>query len=116
MTDVSLDFVVQVIIDRVVQNVLKTYTFNFSNFQRDERDESEFSKSSKSNNDNIDDDFVNRWNTSNFDFFDFLYESKFVVFEAFFLKHNDKNFYFKNVHVFVDRAKKLAVIKKDKMI
>ena len=117
--NVSLNSIVQIIVNRVVQNVLKIYIVNFSTFQRNERKKSKFSKLQNNvdaNDDNIDNNniFFNRWNSSNFDFFDSLYESKFVVFEIVSLKHNDKKFYFKNVHIFVDRIKELIVIKKAK--
>ena len=115
--DVSLNSIVQVIVDRIVQNALKIYIVNLFASQRDERDKFEFSNlqnNVNANNDNIDDNDVNRWNATNFDFFDLLYKSKPVVFETFSLKHSNKNLYFRNVHVFVNRIKKLTIIKKTK--
>ena len=47
-----------------------------------------------------------------FDFYDSLYDDKFVTFETFLIEHFDKNSYFRDVHIFIDKIIELIVIKK----
>ena len=61
------------------------------------------SSSSITNNDQ-------KWNTSEIDFFDFIYEIKFVVIENL-IKYFDKNIYFRDVDIFIDRVKNMIVVK-----
>ena len=117
----SLNSVIQVIVDRIVQTALQTYIVNLSSSQRDERDErdereeSEKSKADDQNDtDNVDNS--NRWNVVDLDFYDSLYDEKFVTFETFSVEHFDKNSYFRDVHIFIDKVIELIVIKKVKMI
>ena len=51
----------------------------------------------------------NRWNSENIEFFDFNFESKSVITDKL-LKHSKKDIYYKNVHVFTERIKKMIIV------
>ena len=50
---------------------------------------------------------IPRYNSVNLEFFDLNYDNKTVNTEKI-IKHNDKNTYFKNVHLFIDQIKNMA--------
>ena len=51
-----------------------------------------------------------RWNSDNLGFFDSFYDSKSVSIEVA-IKHAEKEIYFRDIHLFVDRAEEFCVIK-----
>ena len=74
--------------------------------KRGERDEFNFFDDNKNNE---------RWNVQKINFFDFHYDEKIVVI-AFAMKHVNKNIYFRDVHVFIEKVKNMIIIKEIKMI
>lgn len=74
-----------------------------------DHDSSEFDDSSDNENVN------NRWNSSDLEYFDSMYDGKFVSIESA-LKHMSKNTYFRNVHLFLERAKEMMILKINELI
>ena len=62
-----------------------------------------------SNNDNT------RWNAEKLEFFDFMYDSKSINTEQV-MKHADKDIYFRDVHLFLDRVKDMTLIHDDQFV
>ena len=56
-----------------------------------------------------------RWNVQNVNFFDSYYENK-TIFIDDSISHFDKNTFFKNVHLFVNRVKNIVAVKNLKLI
>ena len=50
-----------------------------------------------------------RWNAANLEFFDSLYDEKFSAIENA-IEHSEKNIYFRDVHIFIERIKNIAQI------
>lgn len=75
----------------------------------DDRDSSEFDDSS--DNENVND----CWNSSDVEYFDSRYDDRFVSTESA-LKHMSKNMYFRNIHLFLERAKEMMILKTDELI
>ena len=80
-------------------------SFDFSNFQS--------TSTSTVFNDNDNDD--NQWNVDEIKFFDFMYDDKSAIIDNF-IKHVDKNIYFRNVNDFIDRVKNMIDVKKTNII
>ena len=57
----------------------------------------------------------NRWNAIDIEFFDSYYDDKTAVIASI-IEHTEKDIYFKNVYVFIERVKNLTIIKKDESI
>ena len=74
------------------------------------------SKSSNQIDENVVDNDNNKWNSIDFDFFDFHYDDKFIVNEISVIVHIDKNIYFRDVHLFIVRVKKLTITKNEQLI
>ena len=74
------------------------------------------SKSSNQVDENVVDNDNNKWNSIDFDFFDFHYDDKFIVSEASVIVHIDKNIYFRDVHLFIVRVKKLTITKDEQLV
>jgi hypothetical protein len=53
---------------------------------------------------------LDRWNATDLKFFDSAYEEK-IIATAKSIQHADKNTYFRDVHLFIDRAKDIVLIK-----
>jgi hypothetical protein len=51
-----------------------------------------------------------RWNAANLEFFDSAYEEK-IIATAKSIQHANKNTYFRDVHLFIDRTKDIALVK-----
>ena len=62
----------------------------------------------------IDNDW-NKWNVVEINLFNFIYDEKFNTNDDF-LKYADKNIYFRDVHLFVERIQNIVKIKNLKMI
>ena len=75
----------------------------------------DFFDSSKFSDNNDNDNDTSRWQSIDFEFFDFYYENKFFVIVSS-MTHFDKDVIFHNVHVFVNRVNKLIIIKKAKLV
>ena len=114
----SLNSIIQIIINRIIQSTLQIYIINLLLSQRDERDKREKLKKSKANNQNNINNVNNnnRWNVINFNFYNSFYDKKFVTFKTFLIEHFDKNSYFRDIYIFIDKIIELIVIKKIKMI
>ena len=87
--------------------------------QDDDDDDAESSNSfdlseSFDQNDNTDSNI--KWNSVDFDFFDFYYDDKSLVSEASFIVNTDKNTYFRNVHLFIVRAKKMTFTRDEQLV
>ena len=77
-------------------------------------DSFDFSKSSNQNDDNIDNNI--KWNFANFDFFDSYYDDKSLANETSFIVNIDKDTYFRDVHLFIVRAKKMTLTRDEQLI
>ena len=77
-------------------------------------DSFDFSKSSNQNDDNIDNNI--KWNSADFDFFDLYYDDKSLTNEANFIVNIEKDTYFRDVHLFIVRAKKMTFTRDDQLI
>ncbi len=58
---------------------------------------------------------LDRWNVVNLDFFNSIYDEK-IIATTKFVQHANKNTYFRDVHLFIERAKYIVLVKKTKMI
>ena len=56
-----------------------------------------------------------RWNASEIDFFDSMYDDKFIKTNEI-MKHAEKNTYFKNVHFFIERVSNIVTIHDQQLI
>ena len=56
-----------------------------------------------------------QWNSKNINFFDFNHENK-LVFINQTVKHFNKNIYYKNVHVFIEKIKKMTIVLKFEIV
>ena len=74
------------------------------------------SKSSNQIDENVADNDNNKWNSIDFDFFDFHYDNNFIVNEVSVIVHIDKNIYFRDVHLFIVRTKELIITKNEQLI
>ena len=70
--------------------------------------------SSKSIDENDNDDDDDRWNSIDLKFYDSHYDDKSIDNDASFIKHVDKNNYFRDIHLFVNKIKKMTKKKKKK--
>ena len=77
-------------------------------------DSFDFSKLSKQNDDNIDSNI--KWNFVDLDLFDFYYDDKSLINEISFIVNTDKNTYFRDVHLFIVRAKKMTFTRDEQLI
>ena len=73
------------------------------------------SLSDLSNQNAAENEYQSRWNLANLDFFDLMYDDKFVSTEET-MKHIEKNTYFRDVHFFIERVKNLVTIKDIELI
>ena len=80
---------------------------NNSQKSQNERSEREEFKLSKNESE--------RWNLDEINFFDSMYDGKSVITENL-IEHIEKNIYFRDVHLFIERIKDMIVIKNAKMI
>lgn len=62
------------------------------------------------NDNNNNHDNYNKWNSFKIDFFDFMYDNKPLI-TAEFIKYIEKNIYFRDVHLFINRIKNMIVCK-----
>ena len=56
-----------------------------------------------------------KWNASEVEFFDSLYDEKSINIEQV-MKHAEKNTYFRNVHFFIERVKNIAIIQDEQHV
>ena len=57
-----------------------------------------------------------KWNSVDLNFFDFFYDDKSLASEASFIVNIDKNIYFRDVHLFIVRAKKMTLTRDEQLI
>ena len=87
---------------QTMQAVLQTNVTTIETKQRSEG-------AAFSNNDNT------RWNAEELKFFDSMYDNKSINTEQV-MKHVEKNTYFRDVHLFIDRAKNMTVIHDEQFV
>ena len=99
-------------IDKTLNNYVQRH-FSQSRFAK----LSDFSKSLEQQNQN-DENIVDniKWNSIDLDFFDFFYNDKFLTNETNLIVNIDKNIYFRDVHLFIVRAKKMTLTKDEQLI
>ena len=56
-----------------------------------------------------------RWNAANLEFFDSLYDEKFAATRNA-IEHSEKNIYFRDVYIFIERIKNIAQIKENLIV
>ena len=113
-----IDFIVkqQRIIAIIVRETIQTISR-----ERDDDDDNvesfnsfEFFESSDQNDDNIDNNI--KWNFADLDFFDSYYDDKSLTNEANSIVNIDKDTYFRDVHLFIVRAKKMTFTRDEQLI
>ena len=113
-----IDFIVkqQRIIAVIVRKAIQTISRERDDDDDDAEssDSSEFLESSNQNDDNIDNNI--KWNSANLDFFDSYYDDKSLTNEASSIVNTDKNTYFRNVHLFIVRTKKMILTRDEQLI
>ena len=111
--DAAINFDMKRILTRM-QKMIENRQDDIVSESRDERDSQEKSRLSElSNIDAVDDnDDQPRWHVENIEFFDSYYEGKSTS-TTFVMKYVEKDIYFRDVHVFIDRAKDLASSSKE---
>ena len=88
--------------------------------QNDDDDDAEsldsfdFSESSDLNDDNNSNNI--KWNSADFDFFDLFYDDKSLINEANLIVNTDKDTYFRDVHLFIVRVKKMTLTRDEQLI
>ena len=93
----------QRIITEIVRQILTALPASSSDFQKSS-DESNPPKLNEANNDST------KWNVEDLNFFDSLYNGKSINNNEV-ITHTNKNIYFWNVHLFIERVKNLIIIK-----
>ena len=103
----QLNVQTQRIVDVVIDNYVVKHSSQF--------DSSKSSNSSNSQNiiENDDDNDISTWRSKNLDFFD-SHLSSFYEFE--FMIRDDKNVYYRNVHLFVEKILNLIAIKRHDLV
>ena len=111
----------QTLIDNVVQNAINNALDRFQrrmSFILSELSESVESAESfesfelfgpSENSDAENDTTASRWNVSEIEFFDLNYDDKFFSTESV-IEHFDKNIYYRDVHVFIERIRQMTII------
>ena len=112
-----IDFIVkqQRIIAVIVRKVIQT----ISRERDDDDDDVESFDSfdffeSLDQNDNIDSNI--KWNSTDFDFFDSYYDDKSLTSETSSIVNIEKNTYFRDVHLFIVRAKKMTFTRDEQLV
>ena len=72
--------------------------------------------SSKSIDENDNDDNDDQWNSIDLKFYDSHYNDKSIDNDTLFIKHVDKNNYFRNIYLFVNKIKRTTKTKKKQII
>ena len=98
----NLDFAVTTVITAVVNAAVNVAMQNLSVESQDSEDSQD-----SSDDENQD----SRWNVVDVEFFDLFYDEKFATIEDL-IVHFEKNTYFRNVHVFIDRVKDMTLMKR----
>ena len=102
----------QQIIDRALNNYVQHHSS-----QSKSTESSDFSESSKQQDQNDENTVDNiKWNSVDLNFFDFFYDDKSLASEANLIVNIDKNIYFRDVHLFIVRAKKMTFTKDEQLI
>ena len=113
-----IDFIVkqQRIIAVIVREAIQTISRERDDDDGDAEssDSSGFLESSGQNDDNIGNNI--KWNSANLDFFDSYYDGKSLANEANSIVNTDKDTYFRDVHLFIVRAKKMAFTRDEQLI
>ena len=99
-------------IDKTLNNYVQRHFFQSKSVES-----FDFSKSSKQQSQN-DENIVDkkRKNSINLNFFDFFYDDKFLINEIDFIVNIDKDIYFRDVHLFIVRVKKMTLTRNEQLI
>ena len=108
ISDVQIQCMLNAIVDKVVQIYI----------QRNSSQSKSFDSSDSQKQQNIDDvsendEFSFHWRSKKLNFFDSLLST---FYDVDFMIRNDKNLYYRNVHLFCERIFDLVIIKKQKLI
>ena len=57
-----------------------------------------------------------KWNSKNLNFFNSNYDDKIINSDAAIVKYVEKDVYYRNIHLFIIKAKKIIVIKNSQLI
>ena len=101
-----------VIVREIIQIILREQ--NDDDDDVESFDSSDLSKSSNLNDDNNSNN--TKWNSVDFDFFDLFYDDKSLINEANFIVNIDKDTYFRDVHLFIVRVKKMTLTRDEQLI
>lgn len=105
----------QATINVAIAQVTTQFTTQIQQIQSVQDSQDAQRQQESSNHDDINDD-TSKWNVFDLSFFDSLYDDKFIHNDEETMKHIEKNTYFKDVHLFIERAKNLAIVKKANLI
>lgn len=111
-------FIMNAKISRMLKKIMNTIIQKtLTNFRNNQKsiDSQKSKKSKKSAKNLLTNKNVKQWNSENVKYFDFNYEKKFAIIERA-LTHAKKNIYYWNVHVFVEKIKKMTIILKTNQI
>ena len=102
----------QQMIDRALNNYVQRHSFQSESTKSSDSFES--SEQQDQDDENIVDNI--KWNSVDLDFFDFFYDDKSLASEASLIVNTDKNIYFRDVHLFIVRAKKMTLTRDEQLI
>ena len=113
-----IDFTVkqQRTIATIVREAIQTISRERDDDERDAEssDSSDLSESSDLNDDNNSNNI--KWNSVDLDFFDFFYDDKSLTSEANLIVNTDKDIYFRDVHLFIVRVKKMILTRDEQLV
>ena len=114
MTDFTIkqQHTIVVIVREVIQTISRERDDNDDDVES--FDSSDSSKSSSQDDDNNDNN--SKWNSADFDFFDLYYDDKSLTSEASSIVNIDKDTYFRDVHLFIVRAKKMTLTRDEQLV
>ena len=113
---VVITTVVSVVVIQVIENIRTKIRQKMQQVnQRNQQESTEsFDSFDSFENDNDNND-NNQFQSKHFDFFDSFHDNKFVIIDAI-MKFISENIIFRNVHLFMIRAKNFAIIKNDDFV
>ena len=103
----------QRMIDVVIDNYVTRHSTEPDSFESFDSFESQ--EMNEMNDDNVD-NADNRWNVVEIDFFDLHYDDKSFVSETSFIDNISKNIYFRDVHHFITRTKKMTITREKQLM
>ena len=112
------DFIIkqQHIIVVIVREAIQTISRERDDDDDDVELSDSFDLSKSSNQDDDNNDNNSKWNSIDFDFFDFYYDDKSLISEVNSIVNIDKDTYFRDVHLFIVRTKKMTFTRDEQLI